>query len=118
MNDPRDLWDIPKAQQLFNPTNDPHGVQITAKGKRHLGAVLGSIEFREEYIRNEVSKWTDDIKSLSEIAKSKLQNANAVFTKAIAHRWTYVQRTVPELGHLFEPLWKAISLHLIPAIIG
>jgi hypothetical protein len=84
----KDPSNLPKAQKLFNPMNDSNGVQITVKGNRHLGAVLGTTEFREEYVSNKVSKWVEDVKNLALIAKSEPQNAYAVFTKAIAHRWT------------------------------
>ena len=42
----------------------------------------------------------------------------SAFTKAISHRWTYVQRTVPNIADLFEPVEKAIRDTLIPAIVG
>jgi hypothetical protein len=34
------------------------------------------------------------------------------------HRWTYVQRTIPGISHLFIPLEEAISEKLIPALVG
>ena len=40
------------------------------------------------------------------------------YTKAISHRWSYVQRTIPGIRHLFIPLEEAIKEKLIPAIIG
>ena len=46
------------------------------------------------------------------------QAAYSCYTKAVSHRWSYVQRTIPEIGHLFEPLEEAIRDKLIPALIG
>ena len=66
----KDPSNLPKAQKMFNPMNDSNGVQITVKGNRHLGAVLGTTEFREEYVSNKVSKWVEDVKNLALIAKS------------------------------------------------
>ena len=40
------------------------------------------------------------------------------FTKAIAHRWSYVQRTIPGIDRLFIPLEEVIREKLIPAIVG
>ena len=43
------------------------------------------------------------------------------FTKAVSHRWTYVQRTVPEIAeidNLFVSLLETISEKLIPSLIG
>ena len=33
-------------------------------------------------------------------------------------RWCFVQRTIPEISHLFEPLEGVIRDNLIPAIVG
>ena len=41
---------LTRAQKLFADTN----IQITARGQRHLGAVLGSREFAEEYVADKV----------------------------------------------------------------
>ena len=42
-----------EAQNLFANSR----VNITAGGKKHLGAVIGSIENREEYVKNLVKDW-------------------------------------------------------------
>ena len=67
---------------------------------------------------DKVQKWIQDIDELSEIAKDEPQLVYSSFTKAISHRWTYVQRTIPDINHYFEPLEEAIREKLIPAIIG
>ena len=38
------------TERIFSGSN----IEITTKGARHLGAVLGDISFKEEYLRNEV----------------------------------------------------------------
>ena len=63
-------------------------------------------------------KWVDDVEELAKIAKDEPQAVYASFTKAVCHRWTYVQRTIPNIEHLFVPLEDAIREKLIPAIIG
>ena len=40
------------------------------------------------------------------------------FTKAICQRWTYVQRTIPDIEQFFHPLEAALREKLIPALIG
>ena len=47
-----------------------------------------------------------------------IQAVYSCYTKAISHRWSYVQRTIPGIRHLFIPLEEAIKEKLIPAIIG
>ena len=45
-------------------------------------------------------------------------NAYAAMSFSIQHRWKFVQRTIPNISEMFEPLERAISQKLIPAIIG
>ena len=35
------------------------GVTISLQGERHLEAVIGSKEFKVQYVRNEVSGWNE-----------------------------------------------------------
>ena len=55
------------ARQLFADTE----VHITLQGKRHLGAAIGSKSFTEEYVRNKVETWTNEIKRLAQVATSQ-----------------------------------------------
>ena len=83
-----------------------------------MGEMVGSERFKDEYVSNKVEKWVQDIEQLSNIAKDEPQSALSSFTQAISHRWTYVQRTVPCTGHLFQSLEKVIREKLIPALVG
>ena len=102
------------AEEIFRGS----GVKITKEGERHMGAVVGSEEFKESYVKEKIEKWIVDVEELARIAKDEPQAVYSSFTKAISHRWTYVQRTVPDIQHLFIPLEEAIREKLIPAIIG
>ena len=108
----RDLYD--EAVNLFEGT----GIKITLSGERHLGAVIGSQEHRDEYVKKKVSKWVKDIEQLAKIATEEPQNAYAAFTKAICMRWSVVQRTIPDTKDYFVPLEETIREKLIPAILG
>ena len=103
-----------KAQEIFGAS----GITITTSGERHMGAVVGSVQHKEDYVSKKVEKWVQDIDQLTNIAKDEPQAALSSFTKAISHRWTFVQRTIPNTGHLFEPLENIIREKLIPAIVG
>ncbi len=59
-----------------------------------------------------------DVMELVEIAKSDPQCVYSAYTKSISCRWAYVQRTISDISHLFQPLEDAISQHLIPALVG
>ena len=65
-----------------------------------------------------VNKWIDDVNELAILAKDEPQAVYACFTKAISHRWSYVQRTIFNIEPLFSPLEDAIREKLIPALIG
>ena len=83
-----------------------------------MGAVIGSSDFKKSYVSNKIQKWTDDVLELTKIAKDEPQAVYSCFTKAIAHRWSYVQRTIPGIDRLFIPLEEVIRERLIPAIVG
>ena len=48
-------------------------VNITTEGQRHLGAVIGSQEYKDHYCREKVFGWNGETETLSEIAKSLMQ---------------------------------------------
>ena len=83
-----------------------------------MGAVVGSESYKDEYVSKKVEKWIQDIEQLANVPKDEPQEALSSFTKAIFHRWTFVQRTVPYTSHLFQPLEDAVTEKLIPALIG
>ena len=94
-----------KAKEAFKGTD----IEITTTGERHMGAVIGSAAYKEHYVSKKVSKWVQDIEELTSIAKDEPQAALSSYTKAISHRWTYVQRTIPDIGHLNSPPLKRLS---------
>ena len=53
-----------EAQELFHDSP----INITVEGKRHLGAAIGSPQFKEEYINEKVNKWALNIATLSTLA--------------------------------------------------
>ena len=56
-----------EASELFNGTS----INITLDGQRHLGAVLGSNQFRSQYTTDLVSTWCREMERLSELAESQ-----------------------------------------------
>ena len=102
------------ATELFKNTE----VEITRAGERHLGAVIGSQEFRDEYVNGKVKKWVEDVNQISKTAEDEPQLAYAGYTKALCMRWCFLQRTIPNTGQYFTPLEDAIRNKLIPAIVG
>jgi len=90
-------------------------INITSVGHKHLGAVLGSRSFLEEYVGEKVKDWVQVVQ-LAEFAISQPQVSYAALTVGLRHRWTYFPRTLPNINNLLEPLEHAITEVLIPAV--
>ena len=65
-------WLIVKSGELAEEAMRVFGeeVNITTEGQRHLGAVIASQEYKDQYCEVKVCAWKEEIKRLSEIAKS------------------------------------------------
>ena len=46
-------------------------VNITAEGKKHLGAVIRSTDYRDEYVKSSVKHWDNQLSILSTIAETQ-----------------------------------------------
>jgi len=53
------------------------GITITTEGKTHLGSALGSVSFKEEYVKHKVDEWRVEVEKLAEMAGSQPQAAYA-----------------------------------------
>ena len=118
---PSKTWLIIKSEEMLVAARQAFagtGVQITASGERHIGAALGSPEFKEKYVKDKVDKWVADVMKLSEIAQEEPQAALSAYNTGLSQRWKFVQRTIRDISHLFDPLEDAIRQHLIPSLIG
>ena len=105
---------IKEAKQHFQGTH----IQITATGERHLGAVIGSKEYRAEYCKNKIQDWIEEINVLSEVAVTEPQAAYACFVSGYQHKFTYYIRTIPEIEEYLQPLEEVIRHRFLPAITG
>ncbi len=102
------------AKEVFKDS----GLEITSEGQRHLGAVVGTVEYRNTYVNGKVAAWIEDIKQLAEIAKEEPQIALTAYTKGLCRRWAYTQRTIDGISENFRPLEDVIRNVFIPAIVG
>ena len=108
----------PELRELAEELFGADGVNITTEGKRHIGAVLGTEEFREEFVKVKVQKWKNDVHELSAIAKEEPQAALCAYNVGLCQRWKFLQRTVEGISHLFQPLEDEINESFIPALCG
>ena len=66
-----------------------------------------------------VLKWVSTVRELSIVANQHYpHSAYTGVTKGLQHQWTYFQRVIPNIAHLFSPVENAIAEHFVPAIFG
>ena len=53
-----------------------------------------------------------------QILLRRIQADLNTYNTRLSQRWKFIQRTVPKIAHLFEPLENAIRTDLIPALCG
>ena len=105
---------LEECQQLFSSSP----INITIEGKRHLGAAIGSDEFKNTYIDEKIQKWVVNIKNLAGIAKTQPHVAYAAFIHGEQHKYTYFLRTIANISNNLKPLDEVIDNVFIPALFG
>lgn len=93
------------------------GVVITKEGQRHLGAVIGTNDFKEKYVGEKVGEWVKEVDALTNIARTEPHAAYSAYTHGLQHRWRYVMRTIPGIGPLLRPLEASIRNSFIPILL-
>ena len=56
---------LEQATDLFSGA----GINITVTGERHLGAVIGSPDFKADYVDGKVKCWVEDVESLEKLRR-------------------------------------------------
>ena len=59
-----------EAMEAFQNT----GINVTTEGHRHLGAALGSRNFLDDYVKNKVEQWVEEVDNLSNFQNSQTHN--------------------------------------------
>ena len=106
--------EVEKAREIFKPTK----VNITTKGRKHLGAVIGSNEYKDNYVSEKIDNFVNQLRSLTEIAKFEPQCAYACLTKGLLSKLTYVMRTIPEIQHHLQRIDNIILTEFLPTLFG
>ena len=105
-------WD--KAEEMFKDT----GIEMTTEGRRYLGGGIGRSGFLIDYVKEKVKQWVGEVEALSNIAQTQPQAAYAAFTHGLMSRWTFIMRTIPGTGDVFQPLEDAIRFKFLTALTG
>ena len=104
---------VEQAKEIFGDD-----VKVTCEGQRHVGAALGTKDFKQKVVSAKVEEWVEDVRQLATVAVEEPQAALCAFNTAMAHRWVFLQRTVGEISSLFQPLEDEIRNNLIPSMCG
>ena len=107
----------PEKEEIIREIFKETEINITTEGKRHLGAVVGSRSYLNEYVNEKVEEWVKEIINLADFAITQTQESYAVYTFGLKHRWTYFLRTLPDIQDLLQPLEEAITQFLLPALV-
>ena len=112
---------VVKSQHLFNKASEMFqgtGINITLEGRPYLGSAIGTNEFVRNVVKEKVSEWVNNVKTLSEIAIAEPHAAYFGFVNGISKKWLYLMRTTSGISDLFHPLEETIRQNLIPALVG
>ena len=113
-------WLIVKSGELAKEAKRVFGdeVNITTEGQRHLGAVIASQEYKDQYCEEKVRVWKEEIERPSEIAKSQPHAAYIAFTKGYKSKFTYFMRTIGSFEDYVEQIQEVIEDVLFPTLFG
>ena len=110
----KDELKLEEAKSVFAGSS----LRFTTAGKRHLGASIGTTDFRREYATEKISQWCEEVKKLAEIAISEPQAAYAAYTHGEMLKFNYFMRTIPGMEEYLDPLDAIINDQFLPALLG
>ena len=91
-------------------------INITEDGKRHLGVVIGSIEYPEDHVTQKVNTWLDELNTLCDIARIEPQAAYRYFVSGYNHKLTYIMRTISDIFHQLGKIDDLMLTKFVPVI--
>ena len=107
-------WLIMKEDyiEIANKAFHDYNIKITTDGHRHLSAVVGSNENKEDFVIAKVSEWVKQLEVLTNFVCTEPHAAFSGFIHGLRHRCTYFMRTIPGISHLLKPLDDAIDIFI------
>ncbi len=103
-----------KARELFMDT----GIEILTSGTRHLGSALGNANFVEDFVKKKIERWTGELETLAKFATSEPQAAYSAFVFGFKGKWTFLQRALPHVEKLYQPLEDLLTNTFLPKLTG
>jgi len=107
-----------KYLELAKQTFCASEIKITISGQRHLGAAIGSGDYRSTYIKSMINTWNAELICLSKIAEIEPQAAYAAYVSGYKNKFSYFIRTIPNIHDQFQQIEDTITNKFLPAITG
>jgi len=86
-------------------------------GNRYVGGFIGAPDTRGEWLDTQITKWSENVRQLAQIAKRYPQTAFAGLSKSLQAEWQYLQRVTPNCKDSFGPIEEAIGKSFLPALL-
>lgn len=77
---------------------------------------LGSQEYVAGQVESKINEWIASLHRLATIAETQPHAAFAALTHRLMSKWTYLSRTIPDIGPKLRPLDNALHSVLLPAL--
>ena len=84
-------------------------IKITVEGRKHLGAAIGSVNYKNQFVNEKVDIWINEIAVLAKIALTDPHAAYSCFTHGYQQKFNFVMRTVPDISNELYRLDEAID---------
>ena len=75
---------------------------MTSGGRPYLGAAIGSQEYVTGQVESKVNEWISNMQCLAKIAVTQPHAAFSALTHGLMSKWTYLSRTIPDIGPFAE----------------
>ena len=85
----KDHENLQESQRLFS------NIMLATYGQRHLGAAIGTSNFRAQYAAVKFMKWWNKLHRLADFAKTQSHAAYSSFKHGILSQYTYFMRMIP-----------------------
>ena len=113
---PRPGWSL----SLVSRRKPPRSLEILmSRSLARVDLILGQhLDATAIRVSSLLEKWTKELKSLAKIAASQPHSAYAAYTHGMVSKWSYISRTIPDIGHHLQTLEDTIRSNFIPSITG
>ena len=82
-----------------------------------MGAVIATANFKQNYMKEKINQWIQELRILSKIAWYEPQAGYLCFITGFKHKPTYFMCTIPNIGEELEQLDDVVRTEFVPAIM-